>query len=97
MLCEKDTTIFQVSENSSLAEMRVDLMITVIRAEIKFMNSLLEESGNIDFNIINHEFGVLNGLMSVISNNTEEINIFLLTHNKTNQKIDEKLIVNKDN
>ena len=44
MLFEKDTTIFQMSENSSLAEMKVDLMITVIRAEIKFMNLLFEDS-----------------------------------------------------
>ena len=55
MLFEKDTTLFQMSENSSLAEMKVHLMITVIRAEIKFMNLLLEDSRSIDFNILRHE------------------------------------------
>ena len=84
MLCEKDTTIFKMSENSSLAEMKVDLMITVIRAEIKFMNLLLEDSKSIDFNILSHELGVLNGLAGTGS---DEISTIICDFNIQNNKM----------
>ena len=94
MLCEKDTTIFQMSENSSLAEMKVDLMITVIRAEIKFMNLLLEDSRSIDFNVLSHELGVLNGLAGTGS---DEISTIICDFNIQNNKMFVNMREKKEN
>ena len=94
MLFEKDTTLFQMSENSSLAEMKVHLMITVIRAEIKFMNLLLEDSRSIDFNILSRELGVLNGLAGTGS---DEISTIICDFNIQNNKMFVNMREKKEN
>ena len=91
---ETESKSFKMSENLSLADMKIDLMIKVIRAEIKFMNLLLEASRNIDFNILSHELAVLNGLADTGS---DEISSIICDFNIQNNKMFVNMREKKDN
>ena len=91
---ESESKVYNLSENLLLAEMKVELMIKVIRAEIKFMSLLLQDSKNIDFDILSHELELLNGLAGTGS---DEISVIICDFNIQNNKMFVNMREKKDN
>lgn len=61
--------------------------------EMQFVSTSLEQSLKINENLTLSEANLREELLNVISNNNEEMNIFLHTHNETIQKFDGKIII----
>ena len=91
---ESESKLYNLSENLLLAKMKVELMIKVIRAEIKFMSLLLQDSKNIDFDILSHELELLNGLAGTGS---DEISVIICDFNIQNNKMFVNMREKKDN